>query len=86
MNSNEKDSRLEINNIIIPGASSNKISEKINNNKTPSLLDKTNSEGVFHSLYLYAVIPVQKRLLLPPHFFAVSAVEEYQSIQLAACW
>ncbi|MDU8965353.1 hypothetical protein [Clostridium tertium] len=33
MNSNEKDSRLEINNIIVPGVISNKISEKINNNK-----------------------------------------------------
>ncbi|WP_394884062.1 hypothetical protein [Clostridium tertium] len=33
MNSNEKDSRLEINNIIVPGVISNKISEKVNNNK-----------------------------------------------------
>ena len=33
MNSNEKDNRLEINNIIVPGVISNKISEKINNNK-----------------------------------------------------
>ncbi|MDU7363283.1 hypothetical protein [Clostridium sp.] len=33
MNSNEKDSRLEINNIIVPGVISNKISEKINSNK-----------------------------------------------------
>lgn len=33
MNSNEKDSRLEINNIIVPGVISNKISEKINSHK-----------------------------------------------------